>query len=81
MEQAKPRPSRASKAFILARHPAQGLLLLKAFKKRKGLHHQLPGGRVDEGDESAAAGAGKDEARFASFCSRGLDYSWVFIGC
>lgn len=55
----KPRKQAATKAFILARHHSKGLLLLKAFKRRKGLHHQLPGGRVDKLDGSAAAAAGK----------------------
>ncbi len=35
------------RSFIFAIHPKHGLLLLRAYKKKKGTHHQLPGGRVD----------------------------------
>ena len=35
------------RSFIFAIHPTHGLLLLRAYKKKKGVHHQLPGGRVD----------------------------------
>lgn len=35
------------RSFIFAIHPTHGLLLLRAYKKKKGEHHQLPGGRVD----------------------------------
>ena len=35
------------RSFIFAIHPKHGLLLLRAYKKKKGVHHQLPGGRVD----------------------------------
>ena len=35
------------RSFIFAIHPTHGLLLLRAYKKKKGTHHQLPGGRVD----------------------------------
>ena len=37
----------AQRSFIFAIHPTHGLLLLRAYKKKKGVHHQLPGGRVD----------------------------------
>ena len=37
----------AQRGFIFAVHPTHGLLLLRAYKKKKGVHHQLPGGRVD----------------------------------
>ena len=37
----------AQRSFIFAIHPTHGLLLLRAYKKKKGTHHQLPGGRVD----------------------------------
>ena len=37
----------AQRGFIFAIHPTHGLLLLRAYKKKKGVHHQLPGGRVD----------------------------------
>ena len=37
----------AQRGFIFAVHPTHGLLLLRAYKKKKGTHHQLPGGRVD----------------------------------
>ena len=35
------------RSFIFAIHPTHGLLLLRAYKKKKGTHHQVPGGRVD----------------------------------
>ena len=35
------------RSFIFAIHPTHGLLLLRAYKKKQGTHHQLPGGRVD----------------------------------
>ena len=61
----------ASRAFVFAVHPTHGLLLLRAFKKKKGEpyvhvrscicivgeHHQLPGGRVDPGERAAEAAA------------------------
>ena len=34
------------RSFIFAIHPTHGLLLLRAYRKKKGTHHQLPGGRV-----------------------------------
>ena len=37
----------SQRSFIFAIHPKHGLLLLRAYKKKKGEHHQLPGGRVD----------------------------------
>ena len=37
----------SQRSFIFAIHPKHGLLLLRAYKKKKGVHHQLPGGRVD----------------------------------
>ena len=37
----------SQRSFIFAIHPTHGLLLLRAYKKKKGTHHQLPGGRVD----------------------------------
>ena len=37
----------SQRSFIFAIHPTHGLLLLRAYKKKKGVHHQLPGGRVD----------------------------------
>ena len=37
----------SQRGFIFAIHPKHGLLLLRAYKKKKGTHHQLPGGRVD----------------------------------
>jgi len=36
------------KSFIFAFHPSYGFLLLKAYKRKKGLHYQVPGGRVDQ---------------------------------
>ena len=35
------------RAFIIIYHPTNGYLLLKGYKKSKGLHHQLVGGRID----------------------------------
>ena len=43
------------RAFLLLVHPEHGLVLLQAFKKKKGKHFQLPGGRVDA-DEQARLG-------------------------
>ena len=37
----------SQRSFIFAIHPTHGLLLLRAYKKKKGTHHQVPGGRVD----------------------------------
>ena len=39
--------SLGARAFVLARHPRHGLLLLQASKRKKGVHYQLPGGHVD----------------------------------
>lgn len=38
------------RAFLLVRHAEYGYLLLRSFKRKKGEHYQLPGGRVDPGD-------------------------------
>ena len=38
------------RGFIAVRHRQHGILLLQASKKKKGLHYQLPGGRVDESE-------------------------------
>jgi len=35
------------RGFVFAVHPTHGLLLLRASKKKKGVHFQLPGGHVD----------------------------------
>jgi len=48
------------RAFIIAEHYSYGYLLLTAFKKKKGDHHQLPGGHVDEGDQSPAHAAARE---------------------
>jgi ADP-ribose pyrophosphatase YjhB (NUDIX family) len=48
------------RAFIIAQHAEHGVLLLKAFKKRKGTHHQLPGGHIDATDVSPAAAAARE---------------------
>lgn len=45
------------RAFIIAEHETYGYMLLTAFKKRKGRHHQLPGGHIDETDPSPAFAA------------------------
>mmetsp|Transcript_7668 Transcript_7668/g.13444 ORF Transcript_7668/g.13444 Transcript_7668/m.13444 type:complete len:202 (-) Transcript_7668:909-1514(-) len=49
-----------AKAFVFAQHKRFGLLVLKAFKARKGLHGQLPGGKVDETDADAKAGLARE---------------------
>lgn len=49
----------AQRAFVFAVHPTHGLLLLRAYKKKKGIHHQLPGGRVDA-EESVPAAAARE---------------------
>ena len=35
------------RGFVFAFHATHGLLILRAFKKKKGSHFQLPGGHVD----------------------------------
>jgi 8-oxo-dGTP pyrophosphatase MutT (NUDIX family) len=47
-------PRAVTKAFVVAKHPRFGYLVLKAFKESKGLHGQLPGGKVEPGDPSPA---------------------------
>ncbi len=41
------------RGFVAARHRQHGFILLQAFKKRKGIYYQLPGGRVDESEVAA----------------------------
>ena len=36
------------RSFIIAYNKHYGYLLLRAYKKSKGLHHQLPGGHIDK---------------------------------
>jgi len=38
------------RAFVIAYNKQYGYLLLRAFKKGKGLHHQLPGGHLDKSE-------------------------------
>ena len=57
----------AQRGFIFAVHPTHGLLLLRAYKKKKGVHHQLPGGRVDA-EELRAAGLRAIAAREFQHC-------------
>lgn len=40
----------AFRSFVIAAHDKYGILLLRAYKKKKGEHFQLPGGHVDSGD-------------------------------
>ncbi|EZG43732.1 NUDIX domain protein [Gregarina niphandrodes] len=40
----------AQRAFVVLLVQSKGVLLMVADKKSKGLHYQLPGGRVDEAD-------------------------------
>jgi 8-oxo-dGTP pyrophosphatase MutT (NUDIX family) len=47
-------PRAVTKAFVVAKHPRFGYLVLKAFKESKGLHGQLPGGKVEPEDPSPA---------------------------
>lgn len=51
---------KVKKAFVFVRHAKHGFLLLKAFKKRKGTHYQIPGGRIDESDSSPAYAAARE---------------------
>ena len=53
------------RGFVVARHPRHGYLVLFATKKTKGLHGQLPGGRVDA-DELDAYGSGVASAVVAA---------------
>jgi len=46
---------RDARAFLIARHNKHGYLVLNAFKERKGQHGQLPGGRIDLGENGAVA--------------------------
>ncbi|GBG25103.1 Hypothetical Protein FCC1311_013202 [Hondaea fermentalgiana] len=48
------------KAFVIAHHDTLGYLVLKAFKNRKGIHGQLPGGNLDFDDASPAFGAARE---------------------
>lgn len=48
------------RAFIIAKHSVYGFFLLKAFKRKKGEHYQLPGGHVDEDDPSPAFAAARE---------------------
>jgi 8-oxo-dGTP pyrophosphatase MutT (NUDIX family) len=41
------------RGFVAARHRQHGFLLLQASKRKKGIHYQLPGGRVDESEVTA----------------------------
>ena len=36
------------RAFVIAMHREHGVLLLQAEKRKKGVHFQLPGGRIDK---------------------------------
>ena len=64
------------RAFVVARHPTHGTLLLQANKAKKGgLHYQLPGGHVDQ-DELDALGpdkAAKAAAARELFEETGID--------
>jgi len=53
-------PEIPNRAFIIARHARYGYLVLKSFKKRKGLHGQLPGGNIDEIDVGPDAAAARE---------------------
>eukprot|EP01134_Creolimax_fragrantissima_P003263 CFRG3263T1 len=41
---------RDARGFAFIWHVKHGMLLLRAFKKRKGMHYQIPGGNVDRAD-------------------------------
>jgi 8-oxo-dGTP pyrophosphatase MutT (NUDIX family) len=43
-----------SRAFIIPIHPDHGVLLLSCTRKKKGFHHQAPGGRIDDQDYTDA---------------------------
>eukprot|EP01054_Gregarina_sp_Poly1_P005141 Gregarina_sp_Poly_1__5140@NODE_271_length_10278_cov_119_025561_g236_i0_p6_GENE_NODE_271_length_10278_cov_119_025561_g236_i0NODE_271_length_10278_cov_119_025561_g236_i0_p6_ORF_typecomplete_len217_score31_55NUDIX/PF00293_28/2_3e07_NODE_271_length_10278_cov_119_025561_g236_i012151865 len=43
----------AQRAFMITHIEDRGFLLMEAYKKEKGLHSQLPGGRIDAGDFEA----------------------------
>ena len=35
------------RSFVVVVHAEEGVLLLRAMKKKKGVHFQLPGGHID----------------------------------
>eukprot|EP00747_Dinoflagellata_sp_TGD_P166608 gnl/TRDRNA2_/TRDRNA2_189647_c0_seq1.p1 gnl/TRDRNA2_/TRDRNA2_189647_c0~~gnl/TRDRNA2_/TRDRNA2_189647_c0_seq1.p1 ORF type:complete len:204 (+),score=25.69 gnl/TRDRNA2_/TRDRNA2_189647_c0_seq1:15-626(+) len=48
------------RAFVLAKHVDRGLLLLRGYKPRKGVHFQLPGGRMEDEDEEPLTTAARE---------------------
>lgn len=55
------------RGFIIARHTDFGFILLRSFKRKKGEHFQLPGGRVDPEDVITAKSLDAEEvARVAA---------------
>ena len=49
-----------TRAFVVVRHNSRGYLLLRAYKRKKGVHYQLPGGRIDRDDASPASAAARE---------------------
>ena len=54
LNRALPERRTEHRAFVIAHDRARGVLLLRAYKKKKGEHHQLPGGRVGRDEEQLA---------------------------
>ena len=50
-----PMPARDARAFMIVSHERYGFLVMTAYKERKGHHGQLPGGRMDLGEDGAAS--------------------------
>jgi 8-oxo-dGTP pyrophosphatase MutT (NUDIX family) len=57
--------AKPTRAFVFVYNQTLGFLVLKAFKRKKGVHYQLPGGKIDDSDGgnglSASAAAASRE--------------------
>eukprot|EP01084_Bolivina_argentea_P242404 406662_1 len=65
------------RAFIIGYHKEFGYLLLRAYKKGKGTHYQLPGGHIDKSEFHACSleEAAKNAAKRELFEETGLEIS------
>eukprot|EP00949_MAST-11_sp_MAST-11-sp1_P005361 g5361.t1 len=65
------------RAFVIAMHREHGVLLLQAEKRKKGVHFQLPGGRIDKQEvdqyDSCLEGAQRAAAARELFEETGID--------
>eukprot|EP01084_Bolivina_argentea_P267369 453828_1 len=63
------------RAFVIVYCKGFGYLLLRAYKKKKGEHHQLPGGRMDssELDKNSMQDAARKAAKRELFEETGLN--------